>query len=128
MVSKFGADIPFQLGTFFFLVTAYKNTILKVNDHSPGFLGPVMICMTKEEHTYLSFMHSLLREVPGFSHYLHDYGTDNEAALVNALTAAFQNAHGLLSYINIKKNISCKLLKLDLSNTTRVEILRDIFS
>ena len=51
MVSKFGADIPFQLGTFFLLVTAYKNTILKVNDHSPGFLGPVMICMTKEEHT-----------------------------------------------------------------------------
>ena len=60
-----------------------------------------MICMTKEEHTCLSFMHSLLREVPGFSHYLHAYGTDNEAALVGAPAAAFQNAHGLLCYIYI---------------------------
>ena len=83
MVSKFGADIPFQLEPFFLLVTTYKNTILRANDHNPGFLGPVMICMTKEEHTYLSFMHSLLREVPGFSHYLHDYGTDNACQCTN---------------------------------------------
>ena len=99
-------------GTLFLLVTTRKNTILKVNgsNHSPSFLGPIMICMTKEEHTYLSSMHSLLREVPGFSHYLHAYGTDNEAALVGAPAAAFQNAHGLLCYIYIKKNISVRKL------------------
>ena len=67
-------------------------------------------------------MHSLLREVPGFSQYLHAYGIDNEAA------AAFQNAHGLLCYIHIKKNIACKLQKLGLSDMAREEILRDIFS
>lgn len=69
-----------------------------------------MICMTKEEHTCLSSMHSLLREVPGFSHYLHAYGTDNEAALVGAPAASFQNAHGLMCYIYIKKNISVRKL------------------
>ena len=64
MVSDLGAAITFQLGPFFLLVTIYKNTILRVNgsNHSPSFLEPVMICTTKEEHSYFSFMHSLLRE------------------------------------------------------------------
>lgn len=130
MVSELGADITFQLGPFYLLVTTYKNTLFKVKgtNHSPSFLGPVMICMTKEEHTYLSLMHCLLREVPGFSQYLHAYGTDNEAALVNALAAAFRNGKGLLCYIHIKKNISFKLQKLGLSVEAREEICRDIFS
>ena len=73
MVSDLGAAITFQLGPFFLLVTSYKNTILRVNgsNHSPNVLEPVMICMTKEEHSYFSFMHSLLREVPGFNRRLN---------------------------------------------------------
>lgn len=130
MVSELGADITFQLGPFYLLVTTYKNTLFKVkgSNRSPSFLGPVMICMTKEEHTYLSLMHCLLREVPGFAQYLHAYRTDNEAALVNALAAVFQNGKGLLCYIHIKKNISFKLQKLGLSVDTRNKICRDIFS
>lgn len=86
-----------------------------------------MICMTKEEHTYLSLMHCLLREVLGFSQYLHAYGTDNEVALVNAVVAAFHNGKGLLSYIHIKKSTSFKLQKLGRSFEAREEICRDIF-
>ena len=129
MVSELGADITFQLGPLYLLVTTYKNTLFKVkgSNHNPSFLGPVMICMTKEEHTYLSFMHSLLREVPGFSQYLHAYGTDNQAALVNSLAVAFHNSKGLLCYVHIKKNISLKLQKLSLSGSLREEICRDIF-
>ena len=124
MVSELGADITFQLGSFYLLVTKYKNTLFKVKgtDHSPSFLGP------KEEHTYLFLMHCLLREVPGYSQYFHAYGTDNEVALVNALAAAFHNGKGLFCYIHIKKNISFKLQKLGLSVETREEICRDIFS
>lgn len=104
MVSGLGADIPFQLGPFYLLVTTYKHTFFNVkgSDHSPSLMGPAMICMTKEESTYLSFLHCLLREVPGLSQYLHAYGTDNEAALVNALAAAFPNGKGLLCYIHIR--------------------------
>lgn len=69
---------------------------VRESDDSPSFLGPVTIRMTNEEHIYLSFVHSLLREVPG--QYLQAYGT-NEAFLINALEAAFQNAHSLLCYI-----------------------------
>ena len=71
---------------------------VRESDDSPSFLWPVTIRMTNEEHIYLSFVHSLLREVPGLSQYLQAYGT-NEASLINALEAAFQNAHSLLRYI-----------------------------
>ena len=128
-VCELGADITFQLGPFYLLVTTYKHTQLQVkgSNRSPSFLGPVMICMTKEEQTYLSFIHCLLHEVPGLGQYLHAYGSDHEAALVNALAAGFPNAKGLLCFIHLKKNIACKLQKLGLSAQARVEICRDIF-
>ena len=39
--------------------------------------------MTKDESTYLSFLHCLLRAVPGLGNFLHATGTDNESALRN---------------------------------------------
>ena len=72
LVSELAFDITFQLGPFYVLVTTYKNTLLKVKNgtNSPSCLGPIMVCMTKEESMYLSFIHCLLRAVPGLSQYL----------------------------------------------------------
>ena len=55
-VSELGVDLTFQLGPFYLLVTSYKNTLLEVKDRrcSPSFLGPTMICLTKDYQTYLS--------------------------------------------------------------------------
>lgn len=75
----------------------------------------MMICMTKEECTYLSFVHRLLREVPGLSHYLHATGTDDETALRNSLAAGFQGAHPLLCYIHSQRNVKEKACQLGLS-------------
>lgn len=82
-VSKLGVDVTFQLGPFYLLVTTFRNTLLeaKRSSNAPAFPGPMMICMTKEECTYLSFVHRLLREVPGLSSYLHATGTDDETGL-----------------------------------------------
>ena len=82
-------DLTFQLGPFYLLVTSYKNTVLQVKgtNRHPSCIGPVMICLTKEETTYLSFIHRLNREIPGLSEHLHATGTDDERALRNALAA-----------------------------------------
>ena len=61
--------------------------------------------MTKDESTYVSFVHCLLREVPGLSEYLHATGTDDEAALKNALSAGFRKSYPLLCYIHCQRNI-----------------------
>ncbi|PFX17303.1 hypothetical protein AWC38_SpisGene18370 [Stylophora pistillata] len=80
---------------------------------SASFPGPSMVCVTKEEATYLSFVHCLLRAVPGLSQYLHATGTDGEPILRNATAAGMPNATGLLSYLHSKRNVESKLKELE---------------
>ena len=128
-VSELGVDVTFQLGPFYVLVTSFKNTVLRVkgaNNH-PSFLGPVMICMTRDESTYLSFIHCLIREKPGLSEFIHATGTDDERALTNALAAGFRNAAPLLCYIHSQRNIKEKCRKLGLSSALVSRICQDLF-
>lgn len=128
-VSELGVDLTFQLGPYYLLVTTYRNTLLQVKGslHSPVFIGPMMICMTKEEQTYLSFVHRLIREVPGLSKHLKAYGTDSEDGLINALSAGFREASHLLCYIHCKKNIIEKLKKTGVSQSFSSRVCSDIF-
>ena len=123
-VSELGVDLTFQLGPFYLLVTSYKNTLLEVKKtkNAPSFLGPMMICLTKDYQTYLSFVHRLVREVPGFSSHLHVYGTDSEDAL-----AGFQGASHLLCYIHCKKNVPQKMRQIGLSQGLTNRISADLF-
>lgn len=46
------ADLTFQLGPFYLLLTVYKNTTIysKGTNTSPVMIGPLMLCMLKEMH------------------------------------------------------------------------------
>lgn len=113
-VSELGVDVTFQLRPFYVLVTSFKNTVLRVkgaNNH-PSFLGPVMICITRDESTYLSFLHCLIREKPSLGEFVHATGSDDERALTNALSAGFRNASPLFCYIHCQRNIKEKCRKL----------------
>ena len=129
-VSELGLGVTFQLGPFYLLVTTYKNPLLTVKgtSHPPSLLGPVMVCMTKEESTYLSFLHCLLRAVPGLGNSLHATGTDNESALRNAISAGFPQSHPLLCYLHSKKNVKGKLRRLGLSQALSGRILEDLYA
>ena len=117
-VSELGVDVTFQLGHFYVLVTSFKNTVLRVKgaNNQPSFLGPVMICITRDESTYLSFPHCLIREKPGLGEFPHATGSDDERALTNALSAGFRNASPLLCYIHCQRNIKEKCRKVGLSS------------
>ena len=129
-VPELGLDVTFQLGPIYLLVTTYKNPLLTVKgtSHPPSLLGPVMVCMTKDESTYLSFLHCLLRAVPGLGNSLHATGTDNKSALRNAITAGFSQSHPLLCYLHSKTNVKEKLRRLGLSQALSGRILEDIYA
>lgn len=91
-------------------------------------MGPIMICMTKEEATYLSFIHCLLREVSGLSQYLHATGTDNEVALRNATAAGMPNASALLCCLHSQRNVKAKLKELGISQSLNTKICHDIYA
>lgn len=122
-------DLIFQLGPFYVLVTSYKNTVLKVKgtDRHPCCIGHVMICLTKEETTYLSFIHCLTREIPGLSEHLHATGTDGERALINALGAGFQRAVPLLCYIYSERNVRAKGRKFGMPSALVERICQDLY-
>ena len=61
--------------------------------------------MTKEEATYLSFVHRLVRAVPGLSQYLHKTGTDIESTLQNVTAVGMQKAAGLFCYLRSKRSV-----------------------
>ena len=128
-VSELGVDLTFQLGPFYLLVTTYKNTLLEVKEtkNPPSFLGPMMICLTKDHQTYTSFVQRLVREVPGFAKCLHVYGTDSEEALINSLAAGFQGSSHLLCYIHCKKNVQQKMKQTGLSEDLAKHIFSAVF-
>ena len=96
--------------------------------HPPSLLGPAMVCMTKEESTYVSFLHCLLRAVPGLGNFLHATGTDNLSALSNAIAAGCPQSHPLLCYLHNKKNAKEKLRHLGLSQALSGSIIEDIYA
>lgn len=128
-VSELGVDVTFQLGPFYVLVTSFKNTVLRVKgaNNQPSFLGRVMICMTRDESTYLSFLHCLIREKPSLGEFVHATGSDDERAPTNALSAGFRNASPLLCYIHCQRNIKEKCRKLGLSSSLVSRIWQDLF-
>ena len=87
-----------------------------------------MICTTKEEGCFLSFIHCLLREVPGLSQYLHATGTDSELALCKATAAGMQNATALLCYLHSQRNMKAKLKELEISQSLNTKIFCDIYA
>ena len=128
-VSELGMDLTFQLGPFYLLVTTYNNTLLEVKEtkNSPSFLGCMMICLTKDHQTYMSFVNRLVKEVPGFAKCLHVYGTDSEEASINSLAAAFQGSSHLLSYIHCKENVQQKIKQIGLSEDLAKHISSAVF-
>ena len=66
------ADITFQLGPFYLLLTAYANTTLftKGTENCPVMIGPLMLCMLKDKQTYLTLFQKLSNFLPGLRLYL----------------------------------------------------------
>lgn len=85
-----------------------------------------MICLTKEETAYLSFIHCLNHEIPGLCEHLHATGTDDERALVNALAAGFRHSAPLLCYFH-SKNVRDKARKLGLSSALVERTCQDLY-
>ena len=121
-------ELPFQPGLFYVLVTGYINTVLKVKgtDHHPCCIGHVMICLTKEETTYLSFIYGVNCEIPGLSKHLHATGTDSKCVLINTLVDRFQRAAPLLFYIHSERNARAKGRNLGLSSALVECICQDL--
>lgn len=105
----------------------YSHVINKVTHNSPTFLGPILVHTEKTFESYYYFFFTLIKLQPKFVNIVA-VGTDGEQALVKAIQVAF---HGkviqLQCFIHMKDNIRCYLTEILLPESTREDIVRDIF-
>ena len=131
-VSQFsimGIDPTFNLGTFDFTVTTYHHLLLTVQQNTikhPVCIGPLFVHIKKDFSAYHFFASSLVGRRPAFTD-LRCYGTDGEAALVNAFAAVFPRATNLRGFLHFRENIERKLQQLNISTSTIKEYRKDIF-
>ena len=131
-VSQFsimGIDPTFNLGTFDVTVTTYRHLLLTVQQNTikhPVCIGPLFVHIKKDFSAYHFFASSLVGRRPAFTD-LRCYGTDGEAALVNAFAAVFPRATHLRCFLHFRENIERKLQQLNISTSTIKEYRRDIF-
>jgi len=127
--SQLYADVTFQLGPFYVLVTCYKNTTLlsKKSGTCPAMVGPILLCMIKDKPTYLTLFHKLTAQVPGLKMYLQAYTTDGEEALRQCLAQEFDRSVSFLCKIHLQRNIKEKCRSLKMSESLSNKIAQDVF-
>ena len=128
------ADVTFQLGPFFVLVTSYRNTTLYTKRSSPPpplvcpiLLGPVMLCTLKEKATYVTLFQKMTAKMPGLKVFLQAYCNDREKPLRQVLGQEFKRSVAFLCKNHVKKNIQDKCSKLQISQAVTNVTVNDIF-
>ena len=124
-------DVTFQLGPFFVLVTLYRNTSLHTKNANPPtcpvMLGPIMLCMLKDNATYTTLFQKMTAHLPGLKAYLQAYSTDGEKALREALGQEFERSVAFLCKIHVKQNIKDQCSKLKIWKAVTYVVIDDIF-
>ena len=123
------SDITFHLGPFYLLLSVYNNTCLfyEGTNTCPVMLGPLMLCLLKDQCTYDTVFQKMSSTVPGLaSCYLQGYASDCESphpkSLRNFMALALPHRVWYICMIHGKK---CS--KFGLSNKLIREIKEDIF-
>ena len=102
-------DPTFNLGDFFVTPITYRNTLIKSKKtgNPASFCGPMMIHFKKTFAVYDQFFSELKKKCPNLSN-LCSFGTDGEAALINALLKSFPKAKQLRCYKHFEDNLVSK--------------------
>ena len=127
--SILGIDPTFSLGAFDVTVTTYRHLLLTTKDDAhkhPTLFGPLFIHVKKDFQAYHFFASSMISSKPELAK-LKCFGTDGEAALVNAFSAVFTKALHLRCFLHFRQNIEHKLRQLGVSAIIVKEFVKDIF-
>ena len=110
-----GFDPTFNLGPFDVTVTTYRHMLLQKKNEPhrhPAMIGPLFIHVKKDYPTYHFFASTLVSRCPDLAN-LRCFGTDGEAALVNALSTVFPHAIHLRCFLHFRA-----ILKRSSDNST----------
>ena len=127
-----GVDKTFNLCDVHVTVTCYKQTsVVRHNSDDenafPIFLGPIFFHDNSDFETYCAFFHHLKMKLIDANLTKLVIGTDDEAAMVKAITTAFPESTHVLCTRHLKQNTNQKLLDDAVDKAERNQILNKIY-
>jgi hypothetical protein len=125
-----GIDKTFNLCDMHVTLSVYKQlTVVKsTTKQNPIFLGPIYIHDNSDFETYCHFFHHLkMKLYDGQSLSKLVIGSDDERAMVNAVTTAFPESTHILCTRHLRQNCNKKLEDDQIGKTDRLDILNRIF-
>jgi len=127
--SILGEDKTFNLCDMHVTTTCYKQVSVKRNStqEPPIFLGPVFIHDNSDFQSISNFFNHLKVKLSDVTTDQLVLGSDEELALVNAITAAFPDATHVLCTRHLRENAKQKLIDNSINKQDRDSILDDIF-
>lgn len=122
-----GVDATFQIATFYFTFTTYRNLMLTTEKgNHPVFIGPGILHKQKLQTSYQTLPLLMTKYHKGTSGVLV-YGTDGEENIASAFSQVFPNAQHLCCDIHMKENVKRKLAECGIMGHIASEIMYDIF-
>ena len=103
------------------MLTCESNSLKR-----PSMIGPLFVHVKKDFAAYHFFASSLVSRRPDLQQ-LKCFGSDGEAALINAFSAVFSGAIHLRCFLHFRENIEHKLRELQISPGVMKEFTKDIF-
>ena len=126
--SVFHVDPTFDLGPFSVTATQYKHLLL-VNRQSgkhPVMVGPLLVHQKKEKLSFKLLVDSLVDQEPRLKN-LRARGTDGQTAISLAFKERCVFLLVLFCAINLRRNVTDKMVALGIEESERREICADIF-
>ena len=124
-----GIDKTFNLCDMHVTVTCYKQLAVSnvKNAEHPLFLGPLFIHDNSDFETYSIFFSHLKIKLSDTDTSKLVFGTDDEKAMVNAITSSFPDSKHILCTRHLRQNANQKLTDAAVDKSDRNMILDKIF-
>ena len=124
-----GVDKTFNLCDMHVTVSCYKQLAVKrvTTDEPPLFFGPLYVHDNSDFESYSTFFSHLKTKLPGVDTSKLVIGTDDERALVNAITSSFSDANHVLCTRHMRQNVNQKLTDAAVDKSDRQMLLNKIF-
>lgn len=127
--SILGIDKTFNLCDMHVNATCYKQVTVDMQStgEPPIFMGPLYIHDNSDNETYCNFFYHLKIKLSGTDTSRLVFSTDEEKALVIAITTSFPNSDHMLCKRHLYQNTKQKLVDDSVDKADRQEILDLIY-
>ena len=124
-----GFDKTFNLCDMHVTMSGYKQLAVKrdTTGEPPLFFGPMYIHDNSDFESYATFFSHIKTKLSGVDTRKLVIGTDDEKAMVNAITSSFPDSHHILCTRHLRQNVNQKLTDAAVDKSDKNMLIEKMF-